>query len=120
MSQRSTISTQASDLGFGERHQLQVIRVRSGARSASPIRFIRIAVAQVDLISRQQHWGEDRVIYAGDDARLRTVSTAFTDLAAPDAFRLVADGRAGFRTVDLMALCELLDRLGAHSGSKNE
>ena len=30
---------------------------------------------------------------------------------------LVASGQAAFRTVDLMTLCELLDRLGARRGS---
>jgi hypothetical protein len=66
-----------------------------------------------DLICRRPHWGEDCVVYAGDDGRLRTISAALTDVAAPDEFRLAAGGKAAFRTVDLMALCELLDRLGA-------
>lgn len=69
-----------------------------------------------NLIS--QHWGEDRIVYAGDDGRLRTISMAFTHLAAADAFRLVADDRAAFRTIDLMALWELQDRLSARSESK--
>jgi hypothetical protein len=75
---------------------------------------------EFDLITQQRHWGEDRVVYAGDDARLRTISTAFTDLAAADTFRLVAEGRAAFRTVDLLALCELLERYGARSEPQNE
>ena len=69
-----------------------------------------------DLICRRWHWGEDRVVYSGDDGRLRTISAAFTDVAPPDEFRLVAGGKAAFRTVDLMTLCELLDRLGARRG----
>ena len=72
---------------------------------------------EFELICRQRHWGEDRVVYSGDDGRLRTISAAFTDVAPPDEFRLVAGGRAVFRTVDLMTLCELLDRLGARRGS---
>ena len=54
--------------------------------------------------------------YAGDDARLRTISTAFTDLVAADEFRLMAGGRAAFRTIDLMTLRELLVRLGTCRG----
>ena len=72
---------------------------------------------EFELICRRRHWGEDRVVYAGDDGRLRTISAAFTDVAPLDEFRLVAGGQAAFRTVDLMALCELLERLGARRGA---
>jgi Family of unknown function (DUF5372) len=71
---------------------------------------------EFDLICRRPHWGEDRVVYAGDDARLRTISAALTDLAPADEFRLMAGGRAAFRTIDLMSLRELLDRLGTCRG----
>jgi hypothetical protein len=60
--------------------------------------------------------GRDRVVYSGDDGRLRTISVAFSDVAPLDKFQLVAGGQTAFRTVDLMALCELLDRLGARRG----
>jgi hypothetical protein len=74
---------------------------------------------EFELICRQRHWGEDRVVYSGDDGRLRTISAAFTDVAPLDEFRLVAGGKAAFRMVDLMTLCELLDRLGARRGSED-
>ncbi|MGA8897987.1 DUF5372 family protein [Bradyrhizobium sp.] len=74
---------------------------------------------QFELISRQRHWGEDRVVYSDDDGRLRTISAAFTDVIPLDEFRFVAGGRAAFRTVDLMTLCELLDRLGARRASSD-
>jgi hypothetical protein len=70
-----------------------------------------------ELICRRQHWGEDRVVYASDDGRLRTISTAFTDVATLDEFRFVAGGKAAFRTVDLITLCELLDGISAHKGA---
>ena len=66
---------------------------------------------EFELICRRRHWGEDRVVYSDDDGRLRTISAAFTDVAPLDEFRLVAGGKAAFCTVDLMTLCELLDRL---------
>lgn len=72
---------------------------------------------EFELICRRRHWGEDRVVYSGDDRRLRTISAAFTDVAPLDEFRLVAGDKAAFRTVDLMTLCELLDRLGARRGA---
>jgi hypothetical protein len=68
---------------------------------------------EFELICRRRR---GRVVYSGDDGRLRTISVAFTDVAPLDEFRLVAGGQAAFRTVDLMALCELLDRLGARRG----
>jgi Family of unknown function (DUF5372) len=67
---------------------------------------------EFDLICRRQHWGEDRVVYAGEDGRLRTISAALTDVAAVDEFRFVAGGKAAFRTIDLTMLCELLDWVG--------
>jgi hypothetical protein len=74
---------------------------------------------EFELICRRRHWGEDRVVYSGDDGRLRTISAAFTDAAPLDEFRLVAGGKAAFRTVDLMTLCELLDRLDARNVSNH-
>jgi hypothetical protein len=71
---------------------------------------------EFDLICRRRHWGEDRVVYSGDDGRLRTISAGFTDVAPLDEFRLVAGGQAAFRTVDLITLCELLDGIGTRRG----
>jgi hypothetical protein len=64
-----------------------------------------------ELICRRRHWGEDRVVYAGEDGRICTIASAFTDIDPADEFGLVAAGRAAFRTSDLLALCEALDRL---------
>jgi hypothetical protein len=74
---------------------------------------------EFELICRRRHWGEDRVVYSDEDGRLRTISAAFTDAAPLDEFRLAAGGKAAFRTVDLMTLCELLDRLGARRVSND-
>ena len=68
---------------------------------------------EFELICRRWHWGEDRVVYQDEDGRLRTISAAFTDVAPVDEFRLVAGGKAAFRTVDLITLCELLDGICA-------
>lgn len=72
---------------------------------------------EFELICRRRHWGEDRVVYSGDDGRIRTISAAFTDVVPLDEFRLVAGGRAALRTVDLITLCELLDGISAHKGA---
>ena len=64
-----------------------------------------------ELVSRGQHWGADRVIYRAPDGTLPTIAAALTDVEPPDAFRRVAAGRAAFRTVDLLALWDVLRRL---------
>jgi hypothetical protein len=64
-----------------------------------------------DVICRRRHWGEDRIVFASDHARLCTIASAFTDIDPADEFRLVAAGRAAFRTIDLLALCDALERL---------
>jgi hypothetical protein len=70
-----------------------------------------------ELICRRHHWGEDRVVYTGEDGRLCTIASAFTDIDPLDVFRLISAGRAAFRTVDLLALCEALDRLADSMGA---
>ena len=64
-----------------------------------------------DLICRRRHWGEDRAVYVGEDGRLCTIASAFTDIDPGDEFRVMAAGKAAFRTTDLLALCEALDLL---------
>ena len=63
-----------------------------------------------ELVSRGQHWGEDRLIYRAPDGTLPTIAAALTDVEPADAFRRVAAGRAAFRTVDLLALWVLLQQ----------
>jgi hypothetical protein len=70
-----------------------------------------------DLICRRLHWGEDRVVYEGPNGRLCTITSAFTDVDPIDDFRLVAADRAAFRTVDLLALCDVLNRLAKSIGA---
>lgn len=69
------------------------------------------------MICRRRHWGEDRLAYAGKDGRLCTIASAWTDIDPADEFRQVAAGRAAFRTADLLALCEALDRLAERLGA---
>ena len=72
-----------------------------------------------ELICRRRHWGEDRVVYEDPNGRLCTIASAWTDIDPADEFRLVAAGRAAFRTVDLLALCDALDRLAANMGASD-
>jgi hypothetical protein len=65
-----------------------------------------------ELVSRSQHWGEERVIYRAADGTLPSIAVTLTDFAPPDVFCRVAAGRAAFRMVDLLALSILLDQIG--------
>lgn len=51
------------------------------------------------------------MVYVAEDGRLCTIASGFTDIDPVDDFRRIAQGRAAFRTTDLLALCEVLDRL---------
>ena len=51
------------------------------------------------------------MVYEGPTGRLGTITSTFTDVDPMDDFRLVAADRAAFRTVDLLALCDVLSRL---------
>jgi hypothetical protein len=65
----------------------------------------------IEIVSRRRHWGEDRIVYLDRTGRLRWIASAWTDLEPGDEFRLIAAGRAAFRTVDLLELWRTLSRL---------
>jgi len=58
----------------------------------------------------RQLWGRDRVSYLGPEGRIRSVPLEWTDLMPSDPFVVVAEGRAYFRVVDLLALAASLRR----------
>lgn len=59
----------------------------------------------------QQTWKKDRVFFFGDDETMQSLPTAWTDVAEPDVFVILAAGRSAFRVEDLMALAEMIDGL---------
>ena len=67
---------------------------------------------ELEVVCRRRDWGEDRIVHAGPNGALRSIAADLTDVVPQDEFRRVADGRATFSTVDLLALLSLLDRLG--------
>jgi hypothetical protein len=74
----------------------------------------------IDVVSRGKHWGEDRVIYRASNGTLPSIAAAFTDMDPPTAFDRIAAGRAAFRTVDLLGLCDLIDQFLKGGGSGDE
>jgi hypothetical protein len=55
-------------------------------------------------------WRGDIVFYLDEDGRRASIPAAWTDVVADDAFRVMAAGRCPFRTEDLLALADLVDR----------
>jgi hypothetical protein len=62
-------------------------------------------------VVRKNNWAEDRVFFFDDGGEFVSVPAGWTDVDPPDPFDVVAAGRCQFRTVDLLALVELLDLL---------
>ena len=67
---------------------------------------------ELEVVCRRRDWGEDRIVYSGPSGALRSIAADLTDAVPQDEFRRVADGRAAFGAVELIALRSLLDRLG--------
>jgi Family of unknown function (DUF5372) len=63
------------------------------------------------FVAVRQTWGEDRVFFFDDDGTQRSLPTAWTDAAEPDAFVALAGGRSALRVADLLVLVELIDGL---------
>ena len=59
--------------------------------------FHPLAGRDIHAICRQVHWGEDQILYLGEDGRLRNICAAWTDIDPADDFRRSADGRAALR-----------------------
>ncbi len=61
------------------------------------------------LLSQRVAWGEERVFFLDPQTHeLRSLPTAWTSLALPDPFLVVADGKAVLRFVDVQRLAQVL------------
>ena len=61
-------------------------------------------------------WGEDRVFFLDEEETQCSLPRAWTDVADPDPFVVLAGGRSPLRVEDLLALVELADALAAVRG----
>jgi hypothetical protein len=75
--------------------------------------FHPLAGQEFEFVKRRKNWQVDRVYYLDAAGGLATLPAEWTDVVAPDAFVVMAAGRAAFRTEDLLALTELVARLAA-------
>ena len=65
----------------------------------------------IELVQVRSNWGEDRTYYLDADARLKSIPLGWTSLAASDPFVTIADGRAYFRSADLLRLVQLIQEI---------
>jgi hypothetical protein len=71
--------------------------------------FHPLSGQEFPLIAQRLAWGEPRVFFHDPaTGRLRSLPTAWTNLASPDPFVVLATGRAILRFTDLQMLIRLL------------
>jgi hypothetical protein len=71
-------------------------------------RFHPLSGQSLEFVKRLQAWQSDLVYFLDAAGELASVPAAWTDLAAPDPFVVVAAGRAAFRAEDLAELADLV------------
>jgi Family of unknown function (DUF5372) len=67
------------------------------------------------LLSQSRAWGEERVFFADPQThQIRSLPLAWTSLALPDPFLVVAAGKTVLRFEDIGLLNQMLKALPAH------
>ena len=74
-------------------------------------RFHPLFGHEFEFVVHRNNWGEDRVYLRDDGGQLFSLPAGWTDAAPADPFVVTAAGRCPFTVADLLAVCELLDRL---------
>ena len=62
------------------------------------------------MIERKNIWGEDRLLYINENGEMCLIPTCWTDVAEPDIFITISEGRSSFRFDDLQELSKILKR----------
>ena len=66
---------------------------------------------EFELVDRRHNWGEDRVYFHDAQGDLKSILTRYTSIRAADPFVSMAQGRAYFRTGDLLELIGTLKEI---------
>ncbi|MFI6368352.1 DUF5372 family protein [Nocardia sp. NPDC050630] len=74
-------------------------------------RFHPLCGREFEFVEHRFNWGEDRVSMRDEHGALFSLPAGWTDVAAPDPFVVIAEGRCPFTTAGLLELAELIDRL---------
>jgi len=74
-----------------------------------------------ELISQRQAWGEPRAFFQDPpNPELRSIPVRWTNLALPDPFLLIAQGRTLLRFIDAQRLSEVLRAAAAGQQDEEE
>jgi hypothetical protein len=65
---------------------------------------------EIEVVTRRPHWGEDRVFYRSAHGHVASLPARWTSLVPDDPVLTLTDGRARFRTDDLIELIALVSR----------
>lgn len=65
--------------------------------------FHPLAGRSFELLALKHNWGEYRVVFRGATGEMQSLPAAWTDVAAPDPWLVVGQGRLHFRIPDLQA-----------------
>lgn len=68
---------------------------------------------RLEFVKRRKNWRADRVYVYDPAGELLSLPAEWTDWMTPDPFLVVADGRSPFHIDGLVALVEVIERLGA-------
>jgi hypothetical protein len=71
---------------------------------------------EFELVVHRRTWGEDRVFFCDENARLIALPASWTDFINPDPFVMMAAGRSLFRADDLFELVEQIRSFGERDG----
>jgi len=83
-------------------------------------RFHPLSGRSFEFVKRCKTWQSDRVFFFDDAGELANLPAEWTDVVPADPFVVVSAGRPPFRTAELLALAELVGRLGAGSGADRQ
>ena len=70
------------------------------------------------VVSRWKAWGGDRLLFRDREERVRSLPTAWTNIAPADPFVVLSAGRSFFRVEDLLTLVELIGSLREGEGGE--
>jgi hypothetical protein len=80
-------------------------------------RFHPLSGRDFEFVVHRRNWGEDRVYCRDEGGELFSLPAAWTDVAPPDPFVVIAAGRCPFTAEGLLGVADLIDRLRSHPGS---
>ena len=82
--------------------------------------FHPLVGVEFELLAHRYDTDQDRVVFRDEQGRLGRIPASWTSVVGPDPHFVVGEGRCRFRVEDLLALVQVIERLGsapAHSAN---